>query len=104
MSGYIGLIGPTKAQKRLGELLEKSDRKVVKVVTRRLFDFKHGCAVIAQMASVDREMAHTMLRLWKADCLEKVEARDDLPAEIMSYWRNCLTVDYRNALAKIRGK
>ena len=106
MSGYVGLIGPTKAQQELGKMLEESGNKqVIKVVTKRLFDFKHGCKVIAKMAKVDSAMAFTMLKMWRADALAKVQARSDLvPEKMMSFWKNCLLVDYRKALAKIKGK
>ena len=108
MSGYVGLIGSTKAQKTLGKMLEEcGNKQVVKVVTRRLFHFKHGCEVIAKMAKVDSAMAYTMLKLWHAYNLGSVDSSaktTPIPDTMLSYWKNCMKVDYRKALVKIRNR
>ena len=103
MSGFHGVIGSSKAQRALGDILGKLDNpKITKVVTRRLFDFKHGCKVIASIDPTEREMAETLLSLWKESNLTKARERQDIPAEVASYWHNCLITEYRNALALIR--
>jgi len=106
MSGYVGLIGSTKAQQALGKMLETcNNKRVVNTVTNRLFDFKRGCKVISKMIKTDAEMAEALLNLWKEDSLKKMQTRQDLVGEeIMTFWRNCLLVDYRKTLEKIRKK
>ena len=98
MSGYLGLIGPAKVHKRLGQLLQDlHDPKVVKVVTNRLFVFKNGCRAIEIIAKTDLTMAKTMLSLWKKDNYEKVD-QHNIPSNLVSFIKNCITIDYRNSL------
>ena len=47
MSGYVGLIGSTKAQQALGKMLETcNNKRVVNTVTNRLFDFNMKLRII----------------------------------------------------------
>jgi len=103
MSGFSGVIGPAKAQRLLGEMLGKlNDPKITKVVTSRLHNFKRGCTAI--LKTDDKKIAKTLLALWKKDALEKMKSRQDIPQEMMSFWNNCLIIEYRHALRDVERK
>jgi hypothetical protein len=95
-------IGPAKAQVILGQMLEKlNNPKITNIITGRIYDFKQGCKIIE---TLERPFATRMLMLWKKDTFEKAKSRADIPKEILHFWYNCLLIEYRGSLDRIKRK
>lgn len=103
---FRGMIGAARCQQVLEEILERlNDRKITKVVTSRIHDFRRGLVQLRNWANTDPCFAQEMLELWKHDTLRKIEERRAFVGEeCYTFWRNCIIMEYRQTCNTIRDR